>query len=39
LEKNNMSMTQGGYAIVVHGGAGSPSDYKDGCEQAARRAV
>lgn len=34
-----MSMTQGGYAIVVHGGAGSPCDYQDGCEQAARRAV
>jgi L-asparaginase/beta-aspartyl-peptidase (threonine type) len=39
LEKKNMSMTQGGYAIVVHGGAGSPCDYNDGCEQAARRAV
>ncbi|MGJ7916720.1 isoaspartyl peptidase/L-asparaginase [Massilia sp. LXY-6] len=34
-----MSITQGGYAIVVHGGAGSPCDYKDGCEQAAGRAV
>ena len=34
-----MSMTQGGYAIVVHGGAGSPCDYQDGCEQAAHRAV
>jgi beta-aspartyl-peptidase (threonine type) len=34
-----MSVTQGGYAIVVHGGAGSSSDYNDGCELAARRAV
>jgi L-asparaginase/beta-aspartyl-peptidase (threonine type) len=39
LENKNMSMTQGGYAIVVHGGAGSPCDYRDGCELAARRAV
>jgi L-asparaginase/beta-aspartyl-peptidase (threonine type) len=34
-----MSLTQQGYAIVVHGGAGSPRDYDDGCELAARRAV
>jgi beta-aspartyl-peptidase (threonine type) len=34
-----MSVTQGGYAIVVHGGAGSSSDYNDGCELAVRRAV
>lgn len=34
-----MNEIQGGYAIVVHGGAGSPCDYHDGCEQAARRAV
>jgi beta-aspartyl-peptidase (threonine type) len=27
-----------GYAIVVHGGAGSPRDYDDGCALAARRA-
>lgn len=37
-ENNNMSVTQG-YAIVVHGGAGSPQAYDDGCERAARRAV
>jgi len=35
-----MSVTQeGGYAIVVHGGVGSPRDYDDGCERAAGRAV
>jgi beta-aspartyl-peptidase (threonine type) len=34
-----MSQTQGGYAIVVHGGAGSPREYSDGCELAARRGV
>nr|WP_314543082.1 isoaspartyl peptidase/L-asparaginase [uncultured Massilia sp.] len=34
-----MSVTQQGYAIVVHGGAGSPRDYDDGCERAAERAV
>ena len=34
-----MSFTQGDYAIVVHGGAGSPGNYHDGCELAARRAV
>jgi len=28
-----------GYAIVVHGGAGSPREYDDGCERAAQRAV
>jgi L-asparaginase/beta-aspartyl-peptidase (threonine type) len=39
LEKKNMSMTQGRYAIVVHGGVGSPSDYSDGCVRAAHRAV
>lgn len=33
-----MSVTQG-HAIVVHGGAGSPRAYDDGCERAARRAV
>ena len=33
-----MSDTQD-YAIVVHGGAGSPRDYDDGCRHAARRAV
>jgi L-asparaginase/beta-aspartyl-peptidase (threonine type) len=39
LEKKNMSMSTGGYAIVVHGGAGSPHEYSDGCERAAQRAV
>lgn len=34
-----MSVTQQGYAIVVHGGAGSPRDYDDGCERAAERAA
>lgn len=34
-----MSVTQQGYAIVVHGGAGSPRDYDDGCERAVQRAV
>jgi L-asparaginase/beta-aspartyl-peptidase (threonine type) len=34
-----MTVTQGGYAIVVHGGVGSPSEYSDGCERAARHAV
>jgi beta-aspartyl-peptidase (threonine type) len=34
-----MNDPQGGYAIVVHGGAGSPREYSDGCERAARRAV
>jgi len=38
-DKNQMSLTQQGYAIVVHGGAGSPRDYDDGCERAAERAV
>jgi len=33
-----MSVTQG-HAIVVHGGAGSPRAYDDGCARAARRAV
>jgi L-asparaginase/beta-aspartyl-peptidase (threonine type) len=37
-EKNKMSVTEG-YAIVVHGGAGSPRAYDDGCERAAQRAV
>jgi L-asparaginase/beta-aspartyl-peptidase (threonine type) len=32
-----MSNTQGGFAIVVHGGVGSPTAYEDGCERAARR--
>jgi L-asparaginase/beta-aspartyl-peptidase (threonine type) len=26
-------------AVVVHGGAGAPPDYRDGCERAARRAL
>jgi L-asparaginase / beta-aspartyl-peptidase len=34
-----MSLTQQGYAIVVHGGAGSPRDYDDGCQHAAERAA
>lgn len=34
-----MSKTQGGYAIVVHGGAGSPHDYDDGCVHAAHAAA
>lgn len=34
-----MSNTQEGYAIVVHGGAGSPRDYDDGCARAARAAA
>jgi beta-aspartyl-peptidase (threonine type) len=34
-----MSNTQQGYAIVVHGGAGSPRDYDDGCARAARHAA
>jgi len=34
-----MSVTQGGVAIVVHGGAGSPREYDDGCERAARRGL
>lgn len=34
-----MSNTQQGLAIVVHGGAGAPSDDQDGCEQAAQRAL
>lgn len=34
-----MNTVQGDYAIVVHGGAGSPHEYSDGCESAARRAV
>ncbi|KQV36753.1 isoaspartyl peptidase/L-asparaginase [Massilia sp. Root335] len=33
-----MSVTQG-YAIVVHGGAGSPRAYADGCARAAQLAV
>jgi L-asparaginase/beta-aspartyl-peptidase (threonine type) len=37
-ENNNMSVTQG-YAIVVHGGAGSPRAYADGCARAAQLAV
>ncbi|KQQ97506.1 isoaspartyl peptidase/L-asparaginase [Massilia sp. Leaf139] len=32
-----MSNTDQGFAIVVHGGAGEPLDYADGCERAARR--
>jgi beta-aspartyl-peptidase (threonine type) len=34
-----MSEAQQTYAIVAHGGAGSPREYDDGCERAARRAV
>lgn len=34
-----MSNTQAGWAIVVHGGAGAPPELKDGCEQAAGRAL
>jgi L-asparaginase/beta-aspartyl-peptidase (threonine type) len=34
-----MSVTQAGFAIVVHGGVGSPCEYSDGCERAARHAV
>jgi len=34
-----MSLTQQGFAIVVHGGAGSPRAYDDGCELAVQRAV
>jgi L-asparaginase/beta-aspartyl-peptidase (threonine type) len=32
-----MSSTQGEFAIVVHGGSGSPAEYSDGCERAAQR--
>ncbi|MFC5547217.1 isoaspartyl peptidase/L-asparaginase [Massilia aerilata] len=32
-----MSNTHGDFAIVVHGGVGSPAAYRDGCERAARR--
>ena len=35
-DDKNMSVREG-YAIVVHGGAGSPRAYADGCERAARR--
>jgi len=40
-ENKNMSNTSNtqDYAIVVHGGAGSPRDYDDGCRHAAQRAV
>jgi beta-aspartyl-peptidase (threonine type) len=34
-----MSNNLEGYAIVVHGGAGSPRDYDDGCERAAKAAA
>lgn len=34
-----MDKQQGGYAIVVHGGAGGSPDYRDGCELAARRGI
>ena len=34
-----MSETQQGYAIVAHGGVGSPREYDDGCERAVQRAV
>jgi L-asparaginase/beta-aspartyl-peptidase (threonine type) len=34
-----MSKEMAGYAIVVHGGAGSPRAYDDGCERAARAAA
>ena len=33
-----MSETQQTYAIVAHGGAGSPREYVDGCERAVARA-
>jgi beta-aspartyl-peptidase (threonine type) len=36
-DKKNMSAAQQDFAIVVHGGAGSPHDYNDGCERAAQR--
>jgi beta-aspartyl-peptidase (threonine type) len=39
-DNKNMSNTQqGGYAIVLHGGAGSPRDYDDGCQRAAQAAA
>jgi len=34
-----MTITQAGAAIVVHGGAGSPREYDDGCGRAARRGL
>jgi L-asparaginase/beta-aspartyl-peptidase (threonine type) len=34
-----MSNTLEGYAIVVHGGAGSPREYDDGCARAAQAAA
>jgi L-asparaginase/beta-aspartyl-peptidase (threonine type) len=34
-----MSITQQRSVIVVHGGAGAPGDYQDGCERAARRGL
>lgn len=34
-----MSLMEQGFAIVVHGGAGSPRAYDDGCERAAQRAA
>ncbi|MFC5478322.1 isoaspartyl peptidase/L-asparaginase [Massilia suwonensis] len=33
-----MSDKEHGFAIVVHGGAGEPLDYTDGCDKAAKRA-
>jgi L-asparaginase/beta-aspartyl-peptidase (threonine type) len=38
LENNKMRNEQQGWAIVVHGGAGAPPGYQDGCERAAARA-
>jgi L-asparaginase/beta-aspartyl-peptidase (threonine type) len=38
-ETTRMSTTPQGYAIVVHGGAGSPRAYDDGCTRAARQAA
>ena len=34
-----MSGTQEGFAIVAHGGVGSPREYDDGCERAVQRAA
>jgi L-asparaginase/beta-aspartyl-peptidase (threonine type) len=35
--RRRMSNTHGGFAIVAHGGVGSPTAYQDGCEQAVQR--
>jgi L-asparaginase/beta-aspartyl-peptidase (threonine type) len=34
-----MHEKEGGYAIIVHGGAGSPQEYSDGCERAVQGAI